>query len=182
MLTNTENSFGSIFKFFHWILFILVSFMITLGLYMASLPDKDPLVPPLFSLHEATGVLVLGLSVLWILWGWGNVSPKLPKDMMVAQKILARFVQYCLYTLLILTPVTGIIMTIYSGHSISFYGLFTIPSVTSGPTELSKWVHFIHVNLVFFWFGFVGLHVIGAFYHYFIRKDQILQRMLPWKS
>jgi len=28
----------------------------------------------------------------------------------------------------------------------------------------------------------VGLHVLAALYHYFIRRDQVLQRMLPGRQ
>ena len=29
------------------------------------------------------------------------------------------------------------------------------------------------------WLGLVGLHVLAGLYHYFVRRDGVLQRMLP---
>ena len=37
----------------------------------------------------------------------------------------------------------------------------------------------IHGNLVWVLLGFILLHVSGALYHHFVRKDAVLARMLP---
>jgi cytochrome b561 len=38
----------------------------------------------------------------------------------------------------------------------------------------------IHKALALVLVAFIGLHVAAALYHYLIRKDGVLQRMIPW--
>lgn len=180
MLRNTEISYGSIAKFFHWLIAILVIAALVIGTYMVGLSDKDPIKGPIYGFHKATGAVILFLVILRILWRWTNEIPRLPLDMRPILKKTARFVHYSLYIMLVLTPITGLIMSIYGGHSVSIYGFFTIPAVTTGPTPIAGLTHTIHINLIYFWLAFLTAHVGGGLYHYFIRKDNILQRMLPW--
>jgi cytochrome b561 len=36
----------------------------------------------------------------------------------------------------------------------------------------------VHVVLSYVLLGLIGLHVAAALYHYFVRRDRVLQRML----
>ena len=45
----------------------------------------------------------------------------------------------------------------------------------------TPWAHEagdIHDILVYVLLGFIVLHVLGALYHYFIKRDRVVQRML----
>jgi cytochrome b561 len=54
-----------------------------------------------------------------------------------------------------------------------------LPSITAADQAAAARVFFLH------WIGavlillLVGAHVSGALYHYFLRKDGVLQRMWP---
>ncbi len=63
----------------------------------------------------------------------------------------------------------------------SLFGLFDMPKIM--PTRAPGWdwtgdVHGFLANYAML--ALVGLHVGAALYHYFIRRDRVLQRMLPW--
>ncbi len=60
------------------------------------------------------------------------------------------------------------------------FGLFELPKLIA--TRAAGWgwtgdVHGLLANYVML--ALVGLHVAAALYHYFIRRDGVLQRMLP---
>lgn len=59
------------------------------------------------------------------------------------------------------------------------FGVFTLPEIAPNG---SRWGHEagdIHNVLLYVLLGFIVLHVAAALYHYFIRRDQVVARMLP---
>ena len=75
-------------------------------------------------------------------------------------------------------------MTVWVGGS-QFAGLdglhrWADPTAKLAPKG-SAWGHEagdIHNILVYVLLGFIGLHVAGALYHYFVLRDRVMQRML----
>jgi cytochrome b561 len=57
--------------------------------------------------------------------------------------------------------------------------LITLPALAPNGSAWGHEAGDIHNILVYVLLGFIVLHVVGALYHYFIRRDQIMQRMLP---
>jgi cytochrome b561 len=75
--------------------------------------------------------------------------------------------------------VVGYIANSAYGASTPFFGLFNLPAVVSQNEALSKQLFALHR-----WGGFllvllVLMHVGAALYHYFVRRDNVLSRMLP---
>jgi cytochrome b561 len=63
---------------------------------------------------------------------------------------------------------------------VSFFGLFEMPKIIATRAAGWNWTGDIHSLLATYaLLGLVGLHVLAALYHYFIRRDRVLQRMLP---
>lgn len=85
-----------------------------------------------------------------------------------------------LYVLLIVTPLVGIYLSFLRGNAVTLFGLFTIPSpiavvdraVRAPVQELHEWLANALVVLAL-------LHGAAALWHHFIRKDDVLLRMLP---
>ena len=85
MLKNTLSSYGLITKLFHWFIGIAIVGLLVIGFIMVSmLPSADKW--QLYSMHKATGVLVLFLVSLRVLWRLINVKLELPADLPLWQK------------------------------------------------------------------------------------------------
>lgn len=177
---NTKDNYSTLSKIFHWSLALAVISVIIAGNYMTDLPDSDESKFKIYDIHKAVGVIVLFVGVLSILWRWSNVLPVLPRDMNRGLVMLSRLVHYSLYILLLMTPITGVLMSIYGGYAVDVFGLFAIPAKQEPLKEFAGLMHAVHVNLLYFWVFFIGIHVLGAFYHLLFHRDRILQRMLPW--
>ncbi len=174
-LRNTKNNYGVINKAFHWILALLIFGMLGLGLYMVGLP-KNPDRAPFYVFHKATGTVILLLVTLRLLWRWSTVTPIL-ETIPRYQRVGAHITHVTLYVLMFAAPISGMLMSLLGGHSISFYGWFTIPAFTKNP-EVAHLSHIIHEGLVYFWVLLLALHIAAALYHHFIRKDDVLKRMV----
>uniref|UniRef100_UPI001FE95D09 cytochrome b n=1 Tax=Candidatus Rickettsia colombianensi TaxID=1090944 RepID=UPI001FE95D09 len=73
LLTNTENSYGLIAKLFHWIISIIVIVMLVVGFSMDNFVEP-PLKWQLYGIHEATGIVVLSLVIIRLLWKFYNAK------------------------------------------------------------------------------------------------------------
>ena len=60
------------------------------------------------------------------------------------------------------------------------FGLFDLPKLIATRAPGFGWTGDVHGLLAnYAMLALVGLHIAAALYHYFIRRDRVLQRMLP---
>lgn len=174
-LKNTEKRFGLVAVSLHWLIAILISSMLALGLYMTNFP-KDAEKFQLYGWHKAFGILALGLIVLRVIWRLINITPQLYLPRL--EKIAAYAMHWSLYVVMMAMPLTGWLMSSAAGRPVSFFGLFTLPNLMQ-PNK--AWQHFFasaHGWLAYALIAMIIIHTLAALKHYFIDKDDILQRML----
>lgn len=169
MLKNTTAVYGTIAKFFHWLMAALIIAMFIIAFTMINIPASR-FSQVLFNLHKATGLLIFGLLILRLTWRFSNKTPKLPPSIPFWQRQLAKFNITALYLLMFVMPLTGFFMSTLGDHSISFYGIFTVPALAN-IQPLSKFFAKAHEIFAYLLIASLTLHVIGAFYH------PVLQRM-----
>jgi cytochrome b561 len=180
MLKNTQTAYGSVTKFFHWSVFLLVATMLIVGFFMEDFPaDIQPMT---YMLHKSTGLLILILMICRLFWHWMNKVPVFPDAMPTWQKFVARAVHWLLYVILLAMPLDGWIMATASGRAPVFYGLISLPF--PGIEESKALAHKLADLHEFFAYALlflIALHVLAALKHHFIDKDDILKRMMPSK-
>ena len=92
----------------------------------------------------------------------------------------ARVIHWLLYLLLLLVPLLGWVNASYRGMPIALSGLVHVPQLVGTHAAGWDWTGDIHTLIAeYVILPLVGLHVAAALYHYFIRRDRVLQRMLP---
>lgn len=179
MLKNNTKAYGSIAKAFHWIMFLLVVAMLCVGFYMVGLeatPDKFKI----YGWHKSFGATLLFLALLRVLWRFTNPVPLLPKHLNSAQRFAAKATHILLYTLLIVMPLSGWLMSSAAGFSVSFFGLFTLPNLIAADKEVLAFLKEAHEILALLLIGLAMLHIAAALLHHFYYKDNVLRRMLPF--
>lgn len=174
MLKNTIAVYGSIAKFFHWLMATLIIAMFIMAFTMINIPTSH-FSDVLFNLHKATGLLIFGLLILRLAWRFINKTPKLPPSIPLWQRQLAKFNITALYLLMAGMPLTGFFMSTLSDHAISFYGIFTIPALADNQL-LSQFFAKAHEILAYLLIASFTLHVIGAFYHPVLQRMWILSK------
>jgi cytochrome b561 len=165
---------------FHWWTAALVAAQIPLGLYMANrgneLNVSDRTLDSLFRAHELLGLTILVLVVARL---WYRLSHGKPPDEPTIdpwQKVASHVDHWGLYVLLIGVPLGGII-------GVAFYPPmhlqgFHLPELASPDLETAVRVFYWHMVGAFLIVLFAGVHIIAATYHFYIRKDGVLRRML----
>lgn len=171
-----ERAYGTVARTLHWLVFALVAVQVIIGWTM---PHIRPGVPQegLVAWHLSIGALLMLVVLLRL--AWRVVRPTPLAAMATWERVLATLTHVALYLLLIVIPVLGWAAAGYFGYSIRLFGFIPLPALAD---HSMRWAHEagdIHDLLTNVLLGVVGLHVLAALWHYFVRRDRIVQRMLP---
>jgi len=178
MLKNTDETYGIVAKIFHWLMAVLIITMIIAGIAMTEL-KPGPWKWYVYGLHKSTGLLLLGLVIVRFAWRLTNKIPELPNNLPQWMQNSSVFSHNMLYFFMVASPMTGIVMSLFSGHTITFYSLFTIPVIQQESSLFSHFAHEAHHFLGYAWVALLSVHVTAALFHHYIFKDDILKRMMP---
>lgn len=189
MQDDIQQRYGTVAMIFHWVIAGLIIANICLGLYFDDLPRSDPLKFQLIQLHKSIGLTVLVLSVLRLAWRLTHPVPPLPTDLYWGVRLAARASHYLFYFLIIAIPLSGWIMVSGSplGLPTNYFHLFSWPNLwfmteLPRPQKIALHDSLESVHNVLAWSAIVliPLHVLAALYHQYIRRDDVLRRMLPF--
>ena len=81
--------------------------------------------------------------------------------------------------LLIVMPLAGCVNTAAAGHAVSLFGIVSIPPLIPENGRLAQLAIAVHPVGQYFAYFFAALHVAGALRHGVIKRDGVLERMLP---
>ena len=172
-IEHQRNGYTRTARLLHWVTAGLVLYQIPVGVLIANFE-----LGPLYDLHKSLGTLILLLTIIRLAWRWAHPAPALPDDIPVAQHRAAVAMHWGLYALLLAQTLIGWIGTAAYPAPVPFFGLFEFPQIWWDDRPLSDRLFALH-----FWIGIlmavllVG-HIGAAFYHHFVRQDEVLQRML----
>ena len=191
MLANTNESWGVVSRSFHWLTFVLVLIQIPLGFYMVDAYEvykidyADDTVFMRASLaHNTLGFLFLLLVLARLSWRLKHSVPAMSVALSIYQRALARLTHWAFYLLMIVYPLSGwAALSAYQfDFPIFFFGWDSVPgivpSVKEGAPFDYEFFADIHKLCWQFGAGLLGLHVIAALWHGFVRRDGVLERML----
>lgn len=176
-LKNSSEGYGLIAILLHWIIAILIIGMLILGLYMVRMPISIEKLK-FYGWHKEFGVLVLELAMLRLFWRLFNVSPGLPLTMPAYQKFAAKSAHWAFYIFMFAMPISGWMMSSSAGLSVSFFGLFLLPNLVGPNPALHHYLALMHQYLAYSLIALIALHTTAALEHHFIKKDDVLRRML----
>ena len=178
-LRNTSDSYGAVAKAFHWLTLLLLIGSFTIAYSMVDL-RISPRKLELYSWHKWVGATVLLIVILRLAWRLRNPAPPLPEGMSPLQRRLASLSHGLLYTILIVMPLTGWVMSAARNLPLVYLGLIEIPSPFGVNQALGDALMTVHNTLSLTLLFFVAIHVLAALQHHFVLRDDILRRMLPW--
>ncbi len=177
MLSNTKNSYGLISKFFHWIIAFSIFGLMTVGFKMADMmPSTEKY--ELYGMHKAFGTVIFILIILRLIWKFSDKAVEPPKNFPPILTFLAKSGHFLLYVFMLSMPISGILMSYFSGHNVPVFNIFTIPAAASTSSQLAGIFHDIHTIGVLAFIAVIVLHITAALYHHFIRRDGVFMRMI----
>ncbi|OIR15626.1 hypothetical protein GALL_39500 [mine drainage metagenome] len=165
----------------HWVFAFLVIGMLFLGYYMVDLPKGTPNRAFYFNLHKSFGVLAGVLILLRLYWRLTHPVALLSTGIQRWTDKAAWWNHRLLYLCMVLQPATGYLSSSFNKYGVKFFGV-ALPSWGWENAQLRdlfmNFHHLISILLV----ALIVIHVLAAFKHLLLDKDQVLQRMLPWSE
>jgi cytochrome b561 len=163
----------------HWLTAALLTAQYVLGW---ALPEIGSNTQPtgLIRAHLTLGASILVIVLLRLAWRVGHPGPALSQRMPKWQVRAARLTHWALYLSLLCLSVVGWVCASARQWPVKAFGFVQLPSLTpvqpQSAAVVGDW-HAAIANGVLFWL--IMLHVGAAAYHRFVKRDEVLQRMLP---
>lgn len=184
--------YSSAARGFHWLTVLLLLIQFPLGMYMtyrgyhmiytdAAGETKtglfDATTGNLYDGHKLLGLTIFTVVVLRLLYRLTAGAPPSDNSVPPALVGISHLTHWSIYLLLLAVPIAG-----YVG--VSYYGALTafgipLPAITGKDEKFSEQVFEYHEYLGWALLALIALHFAAAIYHRAVRKDRVVERMLP---
>lgn len=185
---------------FHWWVAALVLLQLPLGLYMMYRAEEMPgvndkgepvkgvwngiadggLTDTMISSHKVIGLVIFVSVLLRLAYRLMNGAPRSDPSVPSAMTGISHAVHWSIYLLLVLVPIGGYLGISY-GNYLDVFGVH-LPAITVEDKKISEQILENHGLAAQVLLVLVGIHIAATVYHKFIRKDRVVERMLPKKN
>ncbi|AND68844.1 hypothetical protein ATSB10_13900 [Dyella thiooxydans] len=178
MHAPSRNRYSATVRWAHW-LTVLAVVAAYLLVEVGDDEDHGGAVGPAMQGHYLAGLAVLALLAVRVLgMALGPRPPIVPAPGHISV-LAARITHLALYLFLLAQPVLGILAVNYAGEAVTLPWSGTpLPALVHADPGAREFVEELHESLgeIFYWV--IGLHVVAALWHHFIKRDNTLRRML----
>ena len=161
--STRDRAYSSLQKAIHWglVLLCVLEFPTAAGIQRAHLGHAFGIKASGWDSfmavgHEWGGWLILILALLLLFGRLFHGAPRLPPGMRFWQRALA-----------------------YSAHAAIYIGLLALVASGAAAMYLSGRFAFAHIALSKAGVGLISLHLVAVFWHQTIRRDELLERLMP---
>jgi cytochrome b561 len=180
---NVTMSWNATSKALHWLGAMLILFLLAHGWWMKTIAERTLRLEN-FSWHASVGYSLLTLLIVRMLWRWASARPEVAASAAAWERWTATAGHIGLYLLMLAMTLSGWALagTFTQPLDASLLGLIDVPAITSAPNHdlhvaLEEW----HALLAWPLTALIVVHILAAFYHHLIKRDDVMRSMLPLK-
>ena len=162
----------------HWLMFLLLAAVYGFIEFRELFPKGTDPRELMKTIHFMLGLSVLLLVSFRIFTRLTNAIPPIEPKLPSWQKIASALMHSLLYVWMVAMPILGWLVLSAADKPIPFFGL-ELPALVGADKETAKSLKEIHELLGVTGYWLIGLHVLAAMFHHFIKRDNTLVRMLP---
>jgi cytochrome b561 len=162
----------------HWLTLVLVMAAFA-AIYTAHWGYAGENFWAVVQLHRSLGLAVLAVTIARLMLRCRLQVPALPRELPAIQKLAARGTEALLYGILLAQPLLGLIHTNARGQRVDLFFIGELPPIVGPDKALARLTHDAHETLAAIFLVLIGLHASAALFHHFIRRDDVLNAMLP---
>ena len=178
VVTGRPDTYSAASKWAHWITAFCVLAAIPMGVVMDRLPEGE-LQNRLFDLHRSTGILVLSLAAIRVAARQMFGTPAPAATLTRFERVASTAAHHSLLALIFAMPLIGWASMSAYRADVPVFGLFTLPHILPQNEAVYKALSKTHQILGFLMAFIIAAHVGGALMHGVIKRDGVLNRMLP---
>ena len=176
--TARPTAYSPLSKWIHWITALIVLMIIPGGVIMTNM-EEGPLQDQIFDMHRSFGVVVFVLAVVRVAARRILGTPAPHETLTPLERRVSVGIHHSLIALLVLMPLIGWLMTSAYRVDVSVFGLFTLPHLMPKSEPIYDALSAAHAALGMLMAGLIVAHIGAAIMHRFIKRDGVMQRMLP---
>ena len=162
----------------HWLMLFVIAIQLPLGIFMTNYGERTNFAAPtaqMYDSHKLIGMLLLLLVLARLAYRLLHGAPGDEPTLEPWQRIVSHITHWAIYALLLIVPIIGWL-------AVSAYGPFApfgiaLPRLLAENQDLAARLFFAHKVAAIALMGLVAMHVGAALFHYFVRKDGVLNRM-----
>ncbi len=169
----------------HWLIAFFIIGLLAMGKYMTHLEVDDPLRYTLTQLHKSVGITVLLLALFRFFWRITHKPPALPNSASSFERVASHLTHLLMYLLMVVIPISGWVMVSSSPLNLEtvLYGVIPWPHISFLTTTPDREMIAEQSALLHMWLGngillLVLMHISAALFHQWVRKDQLISRMV----
>jgi len=162
-------------RIFHWVVTLMVITLIVAGYIMSDMAVSEQKWQ-IYFMHKSFGLTLFIIVLMRIINRYRSKVPSLPKSISSFDAKLASIAHYMLYTLLLIMPLSGMLMSVFGGRGLPFF-FTTFLSTITRQENISGFFWLIHTKLPIIMIILISLHVLGSFKHLLVDKVNIFKRM-----
>jgi cytochrome b561 len=178
-LNNDRSRFTPLQRVLHWVMALGILTMLFAGVGMVS--TIGPAYLALVNFHKPLGLAILLLALVRLAVRLRHGAPALPADLPEPMKLAARLSHVAFYVLMIAMPLLGWAMLSAAGYPVVVGG-FELPPIAPPDAALHSVLWNAHRALAFCFFALFLLHLAGALFHAWLRRDGVFHAMAPTPS
>lgn len=179
-MSSTPARFDRVAIFLHWTIGLGIVAVTAAEMLRGELPKGHAVREGLKFAHNPVGTIIFALVLVRIAWSLSHPAPEAPAGTTAWERRAAAASHLALYAMMIAIPLLGIIFTFARGRPIDF-GLFQLayPLHAVIGTATMKFLKGLHEWLGQAILGLAFIHAAAALWHHYVRRDDVLIRMLP---
>lgn len=176
--STLAQPYDPVAKAFHWLVVLLLVAQYTTKLILPYVLPKTA-EDAINAWHLSIGSTILLVTLLRLAWRLTHPPPPPPADLPPGLRLLSRATHWAFYAVLIVLPLLGWITANAYGVTVYLAGLIPLPALVAPDKAFAERIGGAHGVLALLLLALIALHVAGALYHALVKRDGVIQRMLP---
>src|SRR5258708_850858 len=172
-------TYDPVAKAAHWLTFVLVAAEFIVGWCMPEIEwGTEP--TGLIGIHLMLGGSLLIVVLFRLAWRLTHTAPPSLSSLPGWQRWSAGVTHFVLYGLLLVMSLSGWAAAAARQWPVRAFGFVPLPAIVAPDAKIGFELGDIHADILsWVLLGVIGLHILAALYHRFIKHDAVLKRMLP---
>ncbi len=161
----------------HWLMALLFLAPLILTWEVEHMPREER--EFILMVHSSNGIVLFSLALFRLWWRRHHPAPPYPDTMSPLVQRLAKANVHVFYTMMLVQPVLGFLhAATHTQVNVRPFGASIFPLL---PNEsITSVFHALHGLGAIIIIAALTTHIAAALYHFILKRDRILQRMLPF--
>ena len=179
---NSKTRYGTASIGLHWLMLLLLAAVYACMELRGIYPKGSALRDGIKAWHYMLGLSVFGLVWLRIGLQLLGASPEIKPAAPKWQMRFALLMKLSLYALMIAMPLLGWSILSAEGKPIPYFFGLQLGALIGENKALGLQIQEVHQTFGKVGYFLIGLHAVAGLYHHYIRRDNVLLRMLPSRA